>query len=512
MGTDRPGTHRLALSALLVVVSLAVGAARAGEVKDHYWDLGVGCYFGGLGALTELDVARFDWLFLCFGNIGATRETTELLNRLLAINPKLKIVVRVWPIMGLGDCPENRFQATFLHYLYKPGVKEKLLANTRDQLRVVLDHIDRPENVVGSVFLEELPLHFSADPFRANRAPGWAMERFRDAIEAERGKPLAWDDETRRWWAAKWVQVLDEIHAAMKNASGGRLVFYYRQTNHATLDTVPADAALSRRLLVPIRWSDVIKPGRCDGLFAYPNNRRIWEQKYVRFAQANDWLLFSQVSHPSGMRLCSWEECLMLAKQRFPQNLGYFFYCSGACAAGRAWNADRGIPPGPRWNTRGVSIPLHVRRHLALADVGMDVVRRQPPLRLRVDLPLAGAKPGGFIHPRVVVENVREPTFFLDPQEALARDARITLRPPKGFEVSPRHSPPATLRLGDLQPGERRVADWWLAVADDCDGKLTQPFLLTARAAGATPTRLELGEDTGIPFAQPHEIGLPGTE
>jgi hypothetical protein len=475
----------------------------------------VGCYFGGLGGISELDVARFDWLYLGFGNISANRETVDLLNRLLAINPRLRIVIRLWPIGGLGDCPQNRHQATFLHYLYAPGVKEKLLERIHEQTRLVLDHIDTPENVLGSTFLEELPLHFSAAPFRSNKTGadvGWAMERFRTNIEAERGKPLRWDDDTRRWWGRKWTQVMGEIHAAMKKASHGRLAFYYQQTNHATLDMVPDDTPLSRRMLLPIRWADIIKPGLADGFFAYPNNRRIWEQNYLRFATANDWPFFSQVSHPSGMRLCSWKECLELAKTRCPQNLGYFFYCSGSCAADRAWNADPGIPPGPHWNTRRVSMKLHIRRHLAREDVGMDIVRRQPPLRLHVDLPLDAAKPGGFLHPRVIVENAREASFFLDPQEAVAREASVTLQPPEGFGLDPAVSPPATLRLGDLQPGERRTANWWLSVPEDFDGTLAAPFTLTARAKDASPTVLRPREDTAIPICQPHEIGIPGTE
>ena len=508
-------TRKGCVAALLGVVALTGCFPGRASRDDRYWQLGVGCYFGGLGALTELDAARFDWLYLGFGNIGATPETTQLLNRLLKINPKLKIVIRVWPIMGLGDCKENRYQATFLHYLYKPGVKQKLLANIREQIRVVLDHIERPENVVGLTFLEELPGHFSGCPFRKNKTGGpltWDLERFRKEIEAERGKPLAWDDDTRRWWAARWVQVMDEIHAAMKKHSGDRLVFYYQQTNHSTLDMVPDGSPLDRPMLIPIHWGDIIKPGLCDGFFAYPNSRKIWHEHYVRFATRHNWLMFSQVSHPSGMRLCPWKQCVALAKTRIPQNLGYFWYCSGACAAGKAWNADKGIPPGPEWNTHRVSIGLHTRRHLALEGVGMDVVRRQPPLRLHVDLPLDAAKPGGYIHPRIIVENAREASFFLDPAEAVARNVKVELGVPRGFSLDPLVTAPATLTLGDMAPGERRVADWWVSVGSDFDGKLRGPFTVAARADGATAAVTRIDRDTAIPFAQPHEIGIPGTQ
>ncbi len=214
-------------------------AAPAFAAEDRYWELGAGCYYGGLRAYSALDVARYDWLYLSFGNIGATEETVADLNRMLAINPELKIVIRVWPIMSKGDCPENRYQATFLHYLYQDGIRERVDQTIHDQIRVVLDNISKPENVVGMTFLEELPGHFSAGPFGKNETGGeltWDLKRFQTEIEAERGKPLVWDDETRLWWGEKWVQAINGVHAAMKDASDGRLIWYYQQTNHASLD------------------------------------------------------------------------------------------------------------------------------------------------------------------------------------------------------------------------------------------------------------------------------------
>ncbi|MGD9496087.1 MAG: hypothetical protein AB7Y46_07240 [Armatimonadota bacterium] len=494
----------------LLLAALSTGALA--QPEDHYWELGVGCYYGGAGGLSDLDVARYDWLYLCFGNIAATPETVAEINRLLEINPDLKVVIRVWPIMGQGDCPENRHQATFLHYLYKPGVKEGVLANIAAQVSVVLDNISRPENVVGLTFLEELPGHFSGDPFRSNVTGGplsWDLERFRSEIEAERGKPLVWDDETRLWWGEKWVQVLGQIHATMKQASGGRLVWYYQQTNHTSLDMVPEGTPLETRMLVPVRWADIIKPGVCDGFFAYPNNQAVWE-RYLRLAQEHDWLFFSQVSHPGGMRLCPWDECLAMAKQRVPENMGYFLYCPGDCAARNAWNDDPEFAGRPEANVRGVSRPQHWRRILAREDVGMDVVRAYPPLRLHVDLPLAGAESGGMIHPRAIVENAREASFFLDAAEAVAHDVTVTLAVPEGFAIDPNASAPPTLDLGDLQPGELRVADWWVSVPLGFDGTLAGPFALTAKADQGRPTQLSLADDAAIPLAQVHEVGASG--
>lgn len=103
--------------AAALIVALFLVAPVSAQVEDHYWELGVGCYWGGMGGLTELDVARYDWLYLCFGNVSASDETVAQVNRFLEINPDLKVVIRLWPIMSLGDCAENRYQATFLHYL-----------------------------------------------------------------------------------------------------------------------------------------------------------------------------------------------------------------------------------------------------------------------------------------------------------------------------------------------------------------------------------------------------------
>ena len=128
---DRIEQHgmKLAWTILLAAVLPLIGSYRAAAedapVRDRYWELGVGCYFGGLGELTELDVARFDWVMVCFGNISSDPNTTELLNRLLKINPKLKFMVRLWPGLYVDDPPGQNHKATFLDYLYVPGVKER---------------------------------------------------------------------------------------------------------------------------------------------------------------------------------------------------------------------------------------------------------------------------------------------------------------------------------------------------------------------------------------------------
>lgn len=496
--------------------------AERTPAPDRYWELGVGCYFGGLGELTELDVARFDWVMVCFGNISSDRSTTDLLNRLLQINPDLKFMVRLWPGLYVDHPAGQKHKATFLDYLYVPGVKERYHKEVGRQIHVILDHIDNPENVIGFTLEEEQPYFLGGMAFTGKRngdpinqvSP--ALTRFEKEIEVERGAKLVWDDEMRLWWGQRWVQVLGEIHKTMKTESDGRLVFYWLQANHSTRDMYSEDSSLDQSGLIPHYWADVIKPGFCDGFFAYPNNDQIWQQRYVRFARKHNWLMFSQVSHSGKMRMCSWDTCVKLAKMHLPQNLGYFFYCSGACAADEnalAWNTDPGIPPGPEWNTKDYAEPLHIRRHLALENVGMDIVRAQPAFKLNVDLPLDHARPGRYIHIRAIVQNLREPSFFLDPDEAVLRNVKVTLKAPQGFLHHPSENagPEMTFPILSLKPAERRVADWWLTVADDFSGRIDEPFVVTVRADKGPETAIKTKEALTIPFGKLHPA-KSGTE
>ncbi len=492
---------RMAFLSLLTAASLALAG------QDRYWQLGSGTYGGALRETESIhDLAQYDWVYLCFGNVPAKQETVDTLNAALAINPKLKIVIRVWPIMGLGDCPQNRQQATFLHFLYLPEVHQKVLQNVRDQIRLVLDNLSRPENVIGSTFLEELPGHFTGAPFGRNDAVTWDLERFRKEIEAERGVPLVWDDATRKWWAAKYVQALGDIHKTMKEASDGRLVFYYQQTNHVSLDMVPADTPLSKRMLIPLHWSEIIKPGLCDGFFAYPNGQAVWE-RYLGLAREHDWYFFAQLPHPGNMRLASWPDAIELVKTKDPHNLGYFFYCEGDCQAGR-WNDDPDLPAGAEWHSRPWSIPLHCRRFLAGQKVGLDVRAKRPALKLSVDAPLNEVKPGGYLHLTAVIEHVMPPSCFLDPAEAVAKNVTARVQLPAGLTLDPRVSVPASVRLDDLPVGGRAVVDWWVTVADDW--KPGGAVTLTAGSANLAGDKTTLDRDTALDSLAPRTVKTPG--
>lgn len=476
---------------ILAVQAAGESASITSPKGDHYWQLGVGAYFGGCyGRFTELDAARCDWVYLCYGNIGATEETTELLNRMLALNPRLRIVIRVWPIMGLTPHKENRHQATMYDYFYLPGVKEKVLEETRRQIRIVLDNISKPENVVGLTFLEELPGHFTDNMIDVPNGgkSSWAIEAYRKEIEAELGKPFVWNDETRRWWCSKYVQALSEIHAVMKEASGGRLVFYYQQTNHFNLDHADPGMPVETPNLIPIHLAEIIKPGLCDGFFGYPNNTHLWETQTLQPAKKHGRLFFSQLPHGSTMRLGAWEECVKLAKTKVPQNLGYFWYCEGDCIR-NIWNDDHSIPFEETGPGRNYYVE-HSRRFLAQQQVGMDVIERNLKPELAFDYTIKDAKRGDFQPVWVQVHNTRDASWFVDPNEATLRDVRVKLTVPGGADLPRRNSPPAELALGDIEADGYRAVLWWAQMKETVTVSQENPMRARLTAANAPSVEL----------------------
>lgn len=435
----------------------------------RYWELGTGIYFAGCrGRFTELDAARADWLLLRFPGLPSTRETTELLNRLIRLNPRLKIMVRVWPLSGLSPYRESRYQATFYEYFYADGVKEKLLEEIRRQIRVVLDHIEKPENFVAMTFLEELPQHFTDMAiFNEDGKTTWAMEAYREKIEAEIGKKFHWNDEGRRWWGRKYTQAFGEIHAAMKDAGEGRLVIYWQQTGYKNLDHYPSDTPLSTSSLVPIQLREIVKLGLCDGVFAYPNTDTVWENDALRFARERGWLFFSQLSHAPWMRSDAWLPTLRRVRTRVPQNLGTVWYCEGNCihplyeSQRRQMSAarlDKSIPEsqgGPAM----IHFVEHTRRLFAQAGVGMDVVERHLKPELQFDYFVDSSVSGSI--PRIVLQihNTRETSWYTDPQAAVLKNAVVQLFTPPGIELID-GAATASVELGEIEADGYRVVVW----------------------------------------------------
>lgn len=475
----------LHVSVMVVAGGLMVlGSPDAHAEDDHYWDLGVGLYDSRGGELdtrtgasmTYLDAARADWVH---HKTNLNREGTEMLNRLMSINPDLKVVVRIWPINGLG-LPENRRMATMWDYFYKPGTREAVFERIERQVGAVMDHIDKPENVVGFTFLEELPLHWTRremDIVDESTIPPY-MERYRDEIEAERGKPLErWDDDWRVWWGEKLVESLNEVHAHIKEVSGGKRVFVWFQANHRTLDWVDDPSRLNRQRLLPLYWEDVIKSGVADGFFAYPNSEFVWS-RYLEMAEEHGWVFFSQLSQPSGMRLHDWPTTLEMVERDSPYNLGYFIYTSGNDRTGH-WNDNPAIP----WtdNVRRQSTRRNIRRHMADRAVGMDIVRRElaPEIEVTTDM----RDPSDHVVPLGVwVRNVRDESWFNSSDEAALESLQVTLEMPDGFYLDPAVSAGPTVEINRIEQREGTYVLYW--VSRENGAKPTPDEPLTVRITG----------------------------
>ena len=504
---NRLGKYWLILSTTVTASAVLTPLARA-----DYWQLGAGIY-GEPTAGTELDCARWDWMLVCFGSVAADLNTIQRLNRYLEINPRQKYLVRLWPINHLGHPDLYRQTATFLCYLYQPGVQEALERELRRQIRLVLDNLARPENVLGFTFLEELPGWWGAGD-QISRAPNpqelpVELKNHQTAIEKERGQPLVWNEETRRWVGQKYVESLARIHRLIKGEAPDKLVFYWQHTNYLTLDEVPPDTPLSTRGLYPYHYADIIRPGLCDGFMAYPNNAEVWEKKYLRFVRQQGWLFFSQLSHPGFMRLQPWEDALEMVKTKLPQNLGYFLYCQGDCNRGQ-WNDDPSVPPEE--NLRGLSIPAHLRRIAAQEGVGMDVVNRYFHLGVQMDVPLAQARPGEVIHVVALVQNRKEASYYLDPQQAVATDVQATLSLPPGFRLEGRFSGPARQPLGDLPPQARRAAEWWVTVTEPPQLGPDKAIEVVVTSKNTPPGRAVVREEVAIPGFAVHEVRGSGEQ
>lgn len=471
--------------------------------KSHYWQLGVGSYGATSGSndtwsgFADLDRARMDWVFV---NLGSENTTGKELNRLLKLNPKLKIVVRLWPIGNIGPHRENRGTATFLDYLFADGVKEKILAETSRQIRSILDPIEKPGNVIGFTFLEELPMHFTGEELTqtdSSKLP-WLLAHYQKQIEAERGKPLIWDADTRRWWGLKFVQVLNEINAHIKKESGGRRVFVYIQTNHDILDYYPDGHDLNQSNLLPFHYKDVIKPGVADGFFAYGNNAAIWK-RYTDIATKNNWLFFSQLAHPGVMRLApSWDESVRLVSTNLPQNLGYFFYCEGNCQR-RSFNDDLTVPDDD--NFRPASIPSHFRRFAAQHNVGVDVVQRALVPTLQLEYNTESTKTGDWVFFNLLVHNGRNSSWHLKPDDLTLKRARVTIQPPDGLPLAPMNSFPDTVEMGNIEADQVMNIMWWARAREAVRISKDKPVRVTLEA-GNCP-RVELVKDTASSIIEP---------
>ena len=429
----------------------------------NYWDLGVGGYGSNiLSDITLLDRARMDWLYVCFGNEPANKANTERLNKYLTMNPKQKYVIRLWPIFKYRKPGMNRsYPVSFMDYLYAPGIKEKLLSNIKKQVDSVMLHISNKDAVYGFTFLEENPTHFSD---RGDRLPLGApaprdMVYYKDQYEKETGRKLGtWNEDTRRWWSAKYLQVTNEINSYIKKVSGGKRVFMYFLSHTRTLDFLTPGEDVTGPSILTFYMKDVIGHG-ADGLFAFPTND-YYLKRWQKLCAELKVPYFSQLSVGGQMRLPSWENTLAIAKSKSKENIGYFFH---------AFDDIRG-----QWNDApyGKGDPLiqdqfgkKYRMHCAAENVGMDVIRNNFAPELKFDHELKNLKVGSYAPIYCIVKNPADDSWFSakDKGGGTMKNIRMKIEIPKEFELPMPNNPyPVNMTLKELQGGESTIITWWV--------------------------------------------------
>lgn len=495
------------ITGALLTAALTCGTHSSAQTTSRYWEWGWGTY----GGAVPLDVARYDWSLINFGNVAADARAVDRCNELLRLNPEHKLVIRVWPIMGKGDCKQNRYQATLFHFVYSEKAREAVLRETERQVKLIIDGVDLPQNVVGLTFLEELPGHFTSSPFKKAWQEGdplpWGIERFAGEIERELGAPFDMtSSEHRLWWGKKYCDALEAIHRTMKQASGGRLVLYWQATAYYNLDHLQPGDSLVRPRIVPVQLRDIVKPGVCDGIFGYPNNAAVWQKQTQAIVEKLQCLCFSQTSTPAFMRLSKFDDLVRIARWENPGNLGTFVYMQ-AGRGSKAWNELPYLDGKRYWTTSD-----HARKFAWDYQIGMDTVRRQLAPQVALDYDLRGKRRHDFIHVFGQVSNPRDLSWFSGNQdEATLRQVKVTLSVPDGFSLPVENSPPATIDLGAIGPRQVKAPDWWVRVDGDGTMPAGQAFSLKAEADGGVVSDVSCTElDVTIPACQPREIRRSG--
>jgi hypothetical protein len=488
---------------------LAVSAGETAMEKDLYWTWGWGTYGQG----SDLDVARYDWSLVNLGSIPADQRTVDYCNRVLALNPKHKFFVRVWPIIGLGDCKENRHQMTLFHYYYAPGVREKMLAETRRQVELIVQGVTKPENVAGFCFLEELPRHFtSCEKFlrwKAGDPLPWDIKRFEENIAEElKEKFDPANDRHRLWWGEKYAGLLADVHAVMKEASGGKKVMYYQSTSFANLTHLEPGQPISdtKRNIIPVRYEDILKPGLCDGIFGYPNNARIWEEETVAAVNKLGCPHFGQISTPEFMRLCHFDESVELGRWRNPNNLGFFIFTFSGRGK-KAWNSMPYENGDSFWTQAD-----HLRKFAWEKKIGLEVVEAALRPEINFDYALEGKKRGDFLHLFVQVYNPKHPSWYAgDETAAVLNDVRVQLKTPDGFSIPYQNNPGDTILLNPILPRDCGVADWWVYIDGDGAIPAGQAFEVSVTSRGRwLGTARADGRDVAIDALGVREIRRSG--
>lgn len=441
------------LAGMLVLPAIGDDGKPANRLAGTYGTGGKGAELG-----TPLDVARFNWGMVCFGNVSANREYTEnILNKILEINPAYKFVVRLWPTSDAKIQRNGKQEnAKFMDYLYDDKIRNHIKETMKNQIDSVMDYVSRPENVTGFCFEEEMPTHFSDKLYQlrnGDKIPSATLQ-YAGQYEKETGRKMTVvDDDLRRWWGLKFVEAMNDINAHIKKYSKGKKVYIYLMLGVLHTLDMHKDKSLDNQQLVPCYFTELIKPDVCDGLFLYPGPS--WNF-YVDLAKKNNWSFFSQLSYDGSMRLYSWNDTLKMVNIDTPLNQGYFLFVWSEDPA--HWNAAPDMAEG---NSQA-NIPLKLRRLGEQFNTGMDIVEKHLTPLCEVYYDITTKKEDFFLF-HAIVSNPRDASWF-PYRKGLAtlKNVRIKLTLPEGISDLGR-SPTLNdwLSLGDIKSGEfKRILFW----------------------------------------------------
>lgn len=474
--------------------------ASAEPLPYKHFDLGVGSYGSGYtwGNGTPLDVARHDWAMVTFTNESVDRRTTDRLNAELEINPKMKIVVRLWPKPGYrrttDDPKAKRRYIGFLDYLYYPEAKKAFLDEALAQLHLVLDNVTKPGNVYGATLFEEMPHQFGGDVSILEKvAPGTPIDAtylaaFAPFYEKEAGRKMTeWNRDVRIWWGRRYAEALGDVYRTIKRDSPNVRLFVWFMSHYRLLDWLEPGEDVHTPKVIPCHWKDLVQPGiLADGFFAYANNV-FWAKRYQKLATDNHWPYFSQLSHAGQMRIGSWDECLKIAKADIPENLGYFFYAPDFSYG--HWNDDPDVASEDVPDL--ASMYDRTRVVLARENVGMDIVRRHLVPEVILSHDIGKALRNNFELATATIVNRRTTKWFPTEDEATLRNVRATLFVPAGFTISESVSAAPCVTIPVLKPGETKTVMWWVRRERELKDGEKLPVKLTVVADGVRPVTVE---------------------
>jgi hypothetical protein len=492
------------LSVLVLNVWLLVGFFNWVFVPDAFaekWKLGWGGYGVG-GEHAKLERMRWDWIMICHGG-AEVEESNRAINEALKHNPDQKYLVRLWPIGGLGRFREHGGVATFLEYHFEPKVRARVREAIKSEVNAVLNGIDKPENILGFTFLEELSGHW-AQSIR-EREVGVDIRHYAAQIAGEMGQDtFEWNARTKKHVCGIYANTLKDIYSYIKSLAPDRKVFHWQHCGIWTTDrSEPVDDPMQPGYLLH-KLSDVIGPGGADGLFTYPRIEGEWEQ-YMQLVRKHNWPFFSQLSHPRGMRITGWKECEQMAMTQDPLNWGSFFFCMGHCLGHRSGD-DPSIPidrdGGRQKEFAGyMDVAVHQRIFQNRHRVGIDTLLSYLRPKVLVHAPLSQLKEKGRAPLTVFVHNPRDIEFWPEylKEAQTMRDVSVTLDVPASVRVE---------RVGgsrgnSVAPGAYERYDSVLS-GRRVKLPLSQAIAIKVECSKSPAAVAEISDETFIPRFQTH--------